>query len=251
MPVTEIDIQFDFRVDTPPGRDPDSHSSTLRACHQSLWSKALPDGNEFRLSAETRGVYLHHASRLGEFKLSSDALVPTFSRARELEEIISGISKSATEHFVRMSYTIGGMMIFPSNQVDGKMTINAQRGCHPRIRDRVDLTVECIRRHYRGGDSPLALTLERYSRFFQLFGSFTGFIEFFLLDDLIESDGTVRTFLPFEGFDASPLPPTLDSYLLYRKNAIHFIESRGDRIGTWAQLERGAKGLAESQPRFK
>lgn len=45
-------------------------------------------------------------------------------------------------------------MVFPSNMVDGKMTINWARGCHTRITDRFDLTVECIRRHYQGGDSP-------------------------------------------------------------------------------------------------
>ncbi|WP_113903400.1 DUF6994 family protein [Brevibacterium celere] len=35
-------------------------------------------------------------------------------------------------------------------------TINGARGLHPRIVDRFDLTLECIRRHYRGEPSPLA-----------------------------------------------------------------------------------------------
>jgi hypothetical protein len=48
---------------------------------------------------------------------------------------------------VRLTYTMGGMMLFPSNVVEGKMTINGARGCHPRLKDRFDLTVECIRLH--------------------------------------------------------------------------------------------------------
>ena len=75
----------------------------------------------------------------------------------------SGISftdpRNELEEFIRIGYTIGGMMSFPGNRVDGQMTINAARGFHPRIKDRFDLTVECIRRHYGGADSPLARSL--------------------------------------------------------------------------------------------
>ena len=53
------------------------------------------------------------------------------------------------------------MMIFPGNRIGRKMTINGARGFHPRIKDRFDLTVECIRRHYRKENSPLSDTLAR------------------------------------------------------------------------------------------
>jgi hypothetical protein len=36
-----IDITFDFRLDTPNGKDPDSFSATLRRYHKLLWSKPL------------------------------------------------------------------------------------------------------------------------------------------------------------------------------------------------------------------
>ena len=42
-------ITFDFRSDTPPGRDPDALSPTLRRYHQLLWSKPLPSGAPFEL----------------------------------------------------------------------------------------------------------------------------------------------------------------------------------------------------------
>ena len=58
-----IDIAFDFRTDAG-GRDPDTHSPTLRRYHRLLWSKPLPSGASFDLS-EHRGVYLHHRSELG------------------------------------------------------------------------------------------------------------------------------------------------------------------------------------------
>lgn len=39
---SSIDINFDFRDDTPPGGDPDALSPTLREYHRRLWSKPLP-----------------------------------------------------------------------------------------------------------------------------------------------------------------------------------------------------------------
>ena len=46
-------------------------------------------------------------------------------------------------------------MVFPGNRIDGKYTINVARGLNKKIADRMDLTLECIRRHYLGEDSPL------------------------------------------------------------------------------------------------
>ena len=126
-----IDITFDFRSDTPPGKDPDALSPTLRRYHQLLWSKPLPSGAPFELDVTTPGTYLHHRSELGEFGLSSDAVIPSFSRASELAHIIGQIPEVETEAFNRVGYTIGGMMVFPCYRVDRKMTINGARGFHP------------------------------------------------------------------------------------------------------------------------
>jgi hypothetical protein len=229
-----IDVTFDFRSDTPPGRDPDAYSPTLRRYHQLLWSKRLPSGAPFELDAKTV-PFLHHLSELGEFWLTSDSVIPTFSRAREMGEIIGHIPQEETGEFNRIAYTIGGMMIFPGNRVGGKATINGARGFHPKIRDRFDLTLECIRRHYVGEQSPLSATLVRYADFFRLFGDFRGYVDFFLLQDLVTED-TLRAkfFMPFAGFTASPLPGTLDAYLAYRHCTIEFIESRNRRIAELA-----------------
>jgi len=45
----KIDVTFNVFSDTLKGKDPDSHSPTLRKYHQILWSKFLPDGRMFEL----------------------------------------------------------------------------------------------------------------------------------------------------------------------------------------------------------
>jgi hypothetical protein len=226
-----IDITFDFRSDTPRGRDPDARSPTLKRYHKLLWSKPLPGGALFELDDTTPGGYLHHLSELGEFFLTSDAVVPSFTREARLGHITNEIPRAELEEFNRIGYTIGGMMLFPGNRVGRKMTINMARGCHPRIKDRFDLTVECIRRHYLDERSPLSDTLFRYSEFFGLFGDFRGYVDFFHLQDMVSEDySAVTFFMPFEGFSPWPLPGSVDAYRAYRRLAIEFIEARNRRI---------------------
>jgi len=232
-----IDTMLDFRNETPKGKDPDSHSPTLREYHKRLWSKPLPNGKLFTLRDGAPGAYLHHRSDLGEFWLASDAVVPSFTRAKEIQHVIEQIPSKELSRFNSVGYTMGGMMIWPAQRVDKKMTINQQRGCHPRIRDRFDLTVECVKRHYEGLDSPLAETLSRYGEFFSLFGSFKGFVEFFLLQDIVSNDDkSVRRFGPFNGFNASPLPQNPREYREYMEDAIQFIEARNRRIDRYWEV---------------
>ncbi len=228
---SDIDINFDFRTDAGEGRDPDKYSPTLRRYHRLLWSRSLPSGKLFELVDTTPGIYLHHRSDVGEFKLSSDSVVPSFRKQRSLSHAISHLPRGRFDRFMHIGYTIGGMMVFPSNMVNRKMTINGARGCHPRIKDRFDLTVECIRRHYEGGDSPLSDTIARYSDFFALFESFKGYVDFFLLQDIVSKDyKRIRSHMPFSGFDTSPLPKGLAEYASYLDQAERFIQARNRRI---------------------
>ena len=111
------------------------------------------------------------------------------------------------------------------------MTINGARGFHPRIKDRFDLTVECIRRHYLNEGSPLTNTIARYADYFRLFRDFRGYVEFFLLQDLVTDDcSAVKFFAPFENFTTSPVPEGIDAYRAYRELAIKFIEARNSRM---------------------
>ena len=125
-----IDITFDFRSDTPEGKDPDALSPTLRQYHKLLWSKPLPSGVVFDLMDTTPGIYLHHRSQLGEFRLSSDTVIPTFRKEARLSHVFEQIPEELAT-FNGLGYTIGGMMLFPGNRVNGRDTINGARGFHP------------------------------------------------------------------------------------------------------------------------
>ncbi len=172
---------------------------------------------------------------MGEFFLASDAVIPSFTREHRISHIIEQMPKEEPDAFNSVGYTIGEMMVFPGNRIDGKMTINGARGFHPRIKDRFDLTVECIRRHYCNEPSPLSDTLARYKDFFGLFGDFRGYVEFFLLQDLVsENFSTVRFFMPFDDFKKSPLPASTEAYRGYMRLAVEFIEARNRRILRWA-----------------
>ena len=234
-PEGPIDISFDVRSDTPPGKDPDYYSPTLRRYHQLLWSKPLPGGGGFDLTTTTRGIYLHHHSELGEFGLSSDTIIHSYSRWPKLRHIIEQIPSEETEEFIRLGSTIGAKVVFPGFQVDGKMTINQHRGCHPSIRDRFDLTLECIRRHYANEPSPLSATLSRYGEFFALFRDFEGYVDFFLLQDLVDAQASIRWWMPFDDFVGSPVPEDLETYVEYRAAAMEFVEARNRRIAAWAR----------------
>src|SRR5829696_4970415 len=122
-----IDITFDFRSEAG-GKDPDTHSRTLRRYHKLLWSKALPSGPLFRLDDTTPRVYLYHRSDLGEFFLSSDRVIATFTRRTSLKSITEQVPEADNEAFRTMGNTIGSTMVFPANKIDGKQTINGARG---------------------------------------------------------------------------------------------------------------------------
>ena len=227
----QIDTAFDFRSDTPPGKDPDTHSPTLRCYHKLLWSKPLPSGFRFELVDTTLRVYLHHKSKIGEFWLSSDSVIPTFTRESKIHHVIKQIPPHELDRFKTISYTIGGMMVFPGQRVGGKMTINGARGFHPQIKDRFDLTAECIRRYYLQERSPLLEPLNRYADFFNLFDDFRGYVEFFLLQDIVNDEfSAVKFFMPFDNFKTSPLPSSKDVYVSYMQHAVEFIEARNKRI---------------------
>jgi hypothetical protein len=125
-------------------------------------------------------------------------------------------------------------------QTDETSNINRRgRSTHPQEKSvrrsgatlRFDLTVECIRRHYFNEGSPLSDVLTRYADYFRLFGDFRGYVEFFLLEDLVTDDfSAVKFFLPFADFSQSPVPDGMAAYVDYRERAVDFIEARNRRI---------------------
>lgn len=232
--MARIDTAFDVRIDAGNG-DPDTTSKTLREYHRLLWSKPLPSGEMFALDTSRRNRYLYHQSGLGEFLLSSDTVVPTWRSWTRIASIIDQVSEPELDSFQLANHTIGGILVFPGDKRPGVATINGARGFNARIADRLDLTIECIRRHYRGEVSPLGPTLAGYADFFALFQDFRGYINFFLLDDLVSPDySRVEVFTNHTGFDDPALPRTVDEYRSYRHRAMSFIAARNERINSWA-----------------
>jgi hypothetical protein len=227
-----IDTSFDVRTDAG-GKDPDSHSATLREFHRLLWSKPLPRGAMFELDDK-----LHHKSDLGEFWLASDAITHTYSNRDSPAELVAARDQSSREEieaFYSLGCTVGAYIVFPAQvRVAGKwrLSINQARGMHPRIADRFDLTLECIRRHYLGVDHPLVNTFQWHAPFFDLFDDFCGYVEFFLLQDLVTSDyKSVRFFTDFDDFHRTPLPSaSAGEYSEYMARSMDFIRARNARI---------------------
>ena len=225
-----IDTNYDVYSDTPKGRDPDSHSPTLRKYHQLLWSKELPSGNIFTLTDKVPRK-LHHNSDLGEFLISSDSIGHTYRSTKVMSEIVKKVPSKEMDDFFSLCSTIGAYMVFPANKVNNKMTINGSRGLNRNIRDRFDLTLECIRLFYLKQKSPLSETFDRYTLFLGLFQNFKGYVDFFLLQDLVnESYNSVKFWIPFSEFGSNPLPENLKDYKVYMENISIFIKERNIRI---------------------
>ena len=232
-----IDTTFDFRSDAE-GRDPDRYSTTLRNFHKQLWSKPLPDGRLFALDDELR-----HTSMLGTFRLSSDAIAHTYSERRRplhLVDVLEQLSFQEISEFYALGCTIGAYTVFPLGaRIAGEVmpSINQRRGMHRQIQDRFDLTLEGIRRYYMGGLSPISDVLDRHEDFFALFGTFAGYVDHFLLQDLVSPDyKTIEFWTDREPFLSDPLPAADPlEYREYARRVKDFIRARNARISHYSE----------------
>ena len=192
---------------------------------QLLWSKPLPDGRPFDLhTGRALSPYLVYEADGTRIVLGSDTIATR--HRKKLHHLYSQLPDEVNDAFLRRSYTICGFMIFPVSQG----SLNQNRGTHPRIQDRWDLTLEAIRRFYEGGTSPLTSTMDRHADFFELFGSFAGYMEHFHLGDFVDANGAVRFLLPFDNFESRALPSDLPTYARYRLDSLELFEARRLRI---------------------
>ena len=214
------------------GKDPDSYSYQLASYHQQLWSKPLPSGNDFSLTIKGKSKFCLVAT-VGniEAEFSSDRIVMTMLKWKRMQSLLGLIPKEELESFDALANTIGSYIIFPKNQIDKKPTLNGIRGMSPKIKNRFDLTLECIRLYYIGKDNPLNVHLLRYKPFFDLFVDFNGYITFFFLQDLLDDDQQIKFWLPFQSFDEYVvIPRNKVEYFTYMNNVIDFVEKRNSRI---------------------
>lgn len=233
----QIDTNFNFQAEMGgyEAKDADGHSRTLQEYHRLLWSKPLPDGTIFELEKLKPACLLRFNSPDGEMRLSSDRAVATYIHNNKIPRIIAQIPQEELDAFNQVTETIGGIIIWPSRRVDGKSTINGARGFDRRIDDRLDLTIECIRRYYNDEVSPLYETFKRYGSFFSLFRDFQGYINFFLFQDFVSEDyKSTHKALPFDNFVSSGVPKTVEEYKNYMQKTTQLVTARNRRIAAYA-----------------
>jgi hypothetical protein len=231
-----IDTKFDFRTESGT-KDSDAASPTLRAYHRQLWSKELPTGQKLELHEDSK-KYLIASAPIDGLRLTSDSITNSMAGHRALSHIIPQLPDGLVADVKSYGSTVGSRLIFPGDRAPGGQTINVARGFNSKIRDRFDLTLECIRRHYAGEPSPLAATLDRYRVFFALFGDFNGYIEFFLLQDLVNNQ-KVKFFTDIDWpANGGPYPLTVCEYELYANRTIEFVVNRNERIQAWVAAKQ-------------
>jgi hypothetical protein len=72
--------------------------------------------------------------------------------------------------------------------------------------------------------------LARYRDYFALFESFEGFVDFFLLQDLV-NNGSVRFFIRSDKpIEQSPYPQDALEYERYANKTLEFLSARNNRI---------------------
>lgn len=226
MELRDIDIHFDFRTDTRPGKDPDCDSKTMRAYQQLLWSKPLPNGEVLDIGIE-RGFLKWKDMWFGSDSITASFLHERFPLRKDVENR-PGFAQWKNDYWHK-TYTIGGEIIFPMI----RWSMNQARGCSVKICDRWDLTLECIRRFYAGESSPLDRALDRSANFFALFEDFKGYVNFFLLQDCVDKDYNVKFWLDTPLFVSMPMPKNLDMYDRWIESQLDFVAKRGKRIADY------------------
>ena len=232
----EIDASFNFRNDSN-GKDPDAYSPTLRSYHRFLWSKQLPIGERLEIEEiDSRLVYRFNMQTL---KFGSDSISNSYIGTKKIAHLNGQINQAEFEEFRDGGSTIGGYLIFPSEREGGKMTINGARGFNTKIADRFDLTLECIRLHYQRLQHPLERTFSSpiNNFFLSLFKDFEGYVDFFLLQDLVDNHYERVNFFTAtkNAFVGSPIPDTAAEYREYKMATLEFVRRRNQRIREWSE----------------
>lgn len=239
----KVDVNCDFTLDTPnfwdnywdgdcvlgkSAVDPDFFSRKLFELHKEIYSRELPNGAIAKIEYSQK----HNCLIWDDFRFGNDSIATSF-RNKNNRMLITNVAKELdnyqkfVEHYVHTSYTLGGEIIFPKR----KNSINQARGCNRFIRDRWDLTLECIRLYYDGIESPLFSTLDANKNFFDLFVDFKGYIDFFFLQDYVSEDcKSVNIILGEKNFAANPVPKTVEEYIYWMKKQEELIDKRNQRI---------------------
>ena len=122
-------------------------------------------------------------------------------------------------------YRPGNFIVFPKNS---RNSINTARGRCEKIKDRFDLTLDCIKKQYADKDNPLSWVLRKHWKdFFCRFNDFKEYVLFFMLEDYLDEKDNVMRFIDNE---EHILPQTLEEYDEYIKRVSFVVHKRTERI---------------------
>ncbi len=234
MQLQDIDVNLNFWVDSS-GADPDIFSKKLREYQIMLYSRKS-DNIILTPGGDMSYDYLYIDSP-ENMRLGSDCILNMNERYREYKNINAKHLENTSDHYKKlykkyldMAHTIGGEILFPKR----KNSINVERGRNHLIKDRFDLTLECIRRYYndKNAQNPLYTTICADKIFFDLFKTFDGYVEYFFLGDLVEN-GRINFFFgkyKDDVFNHSPLAWEQSDWEQLLDNQMKFLEKRATRI---------------------
>ncbi len=206
--------------------DPDSASNTLLEFDKILYSRQLPNGERMNLEID----YSDRSLKWDNLRLSNDSIMASFRYKNErdfIQKVADSIPnwKDFIKSYIIKSYTIGGEVLFPK-RMGG---INQSRGTNKNIRDRFDLTLDCIRKYYMNEKSPLYDVLIKDKAFFDKFVDFKGYVDFFFLQDFVNEDYSKVNFLIDEKYE-NVIPNTVEDYFTWMKNQENILNKRNSRI---------------------
>lgn len=222
--------------DLPEGKDADAKSPMLRAAHRRLWSKCAPSSGRVELADDLTMTW---PAGVRGLRLSSDTIATTHERYQSIRDrgLWRNLSAASQQRYDRGFYTIGAFIILPCHE----RSLNQCRGTRWQIKDRFDLTLECIRLYFEGVTAiernPLGDILFSDAAFFDMFGhragGFHAYVQFFHLRDLVTS-GRIRWFdnsaVDEWQFGVLPLPTNHAGYVSYLENVLTFVRSRGEAL---------------------
>ena len=237
----------------------------VNLCEKSIWYE-INGTNTTLASDSVMSIYWHWAGKIYPYKKMQDIIKSVSTNivntdeykeiCSEIEENFSAKAKQRCKQenntfkkfigcYLQKSNTVGGFVLFPRHT----SSINSSRGCCSKIRDRFDLTLECIRRAYQYRDfyktdnNPLFGITEEDKSFFKIFGSFEGYAKFFCLDKSWVKDGKVLNLLYDKrngnrfsqtldnwDFNQEPLPQDDDEWWVFYRNIMSRLKERNKQM---------------------
>ena len=233
----KIDTNFHY-TDDAGGMDPDIYSPKLREDLLFLYRKPLPNGTLFDLQKGQDNTYDY--LNFNGWRFGSDSISNTYTHQKNYQWMMKELEKEdfyqeLINEYRAIDYTIGCHILFPKNNNlsnPKSWSINQERGINPKICDRFDLTLECIRRFYQDEESPLYDKFKENKYFFDLFENFEHYVDFFYLNDLLINNNysKINFFLPFDNFKRNPKPQDTTEWKVFCEKQIEFIKARNKRI---------------------